>query len=138
MALIIIVPLVVSFGKPKSKYASDRDLIGIWIPAEDSLCLKRRKILPNEGFCMEFKENGDLFIRELHGYGCGYGIYSKEWVDFTGTWCRLNDSIIQTPGKYWRDWLGTDIIIHRKSRNEISIKPAPAKVKIMGKTFTVE
>jgi len=50
VVLIVALPIIFSFGKPKVKYASDKDLIGIWVPAEDSVYLKESKDYQKKGF----------------------------------------------------------------------------------------
>lgn len=126
----------------KAKYASDKNLIGIWIPDETNgeFCLKKSKQFETDNFGIEFKKDGKLVVRRLPTGVCGNCLMNNayDYGFYEGTWERVNDSIIKTPGNFWGKWFQEEIILAKKSHHNMTIDYPPKYFYILGQEFILK
>lgn len=99
-AIIFIFLLVISCNKEEIKIDPDNPLLGIWNYSnfQDNMWIYTRDIEFIDNHCYEFKNDGTLIERKNAGW-CGTPPIT--YADYPGTWCQLNDTVVQIEVGYW-------------------------------------
>lgn len=128
------------YSSSAEKYVKNKELIGFWHICDNDLVFERSKELGDSTFSLEFRKNGEFLVKQKINLSCSYGVYDSFVREHSGTWKRVNDSTIVTPGFSWRNVVPSSdtVYVLKRSRNSIQLKLPPLRVKILGKPFSFE